>query len=347
MRLLIIIGLIAIVYSCASGIVEPITAKDPADYNWSIDTIKYNDPDIRQSLLSSLWGSSAKDVYLVGHTDAGGKIMHYDGISWKEIDFYKMGLMGGKELEMVYGFSADDVWICGQSQVAVGQSFEEYASFYHFDGSKWVKHFIPAKLSFLSISGDNSKNLWLCGEKGIISYYNGATTKVDTLKIGLGNDNHFVYNTATSNGERLALSYKVPYQYLHKEINNHWVAVDSFSLWDGVPKFGTGNLFRSLNGRLFSYGNYGVWEYVNGFWIKRISTDTGVTGMVEYKEGNFIVVDFRGKVYKYDGFNSTLIKDFGNDSQIYDVWANNEECFIVGYKSGTDIKTKSFVYHGK
>lgn len=37
--------------------------------------------------MSSIWGSSEKDIYMCGHSAGpGGGLWHYDGKEWLEID---------------------------------------------------------------------------------------------------------------------------------------------------------------------------------------------------------------------------------------------------------------------
>jgi len=76
--------------------------------------------------LRSVWGSSATDVYAVGHSGANGVVVHYDGTAWSTVTTPAIG-----QLTSVHGTSATDVWAVGA------------ASTIHFDGT-WQTHALPS-----------------------------------------------------------------------------------------------------------------------------------------------------------------------------------------------------------
>jgi hypothetical protein len=58
------------------------------------------------SRLGPIWGSSSTDIYVVSSTP--GKLWHYDGSTWKEID---TGSSSG--LADIWGSSASDIFTVG------------------------------------------------------------------------------------------------------------------------------------------------------------------------------------------------------------------------------------------
>jgi len=50
----------------------------PREYKWTLDTLSI--PNTFQISMNDIWGSSAEDVYVAGHSSgARGKMFHYDG----------------------------------------------------------------------------------------------------------------------------------------------------------------------------------------------------------------------------------------------------------------------------
>lgn len=346
MKKIVLLLSLLVYLSCNSNPVTPEYVKDPRDYIWTIDTIKYEDTTIIQSLLSSIWGSSEKDVYATGHTDSGDKIMHYDGISWKEINIRKYGIIE-TEIEAVTGLSANDVWVSGQTQIFTGEKPNLWGSAFHFNGTKWELFNIQAETFFIGIWGCSPNNIWLSGDRGVVAHYDGINLTADTIKIAAGSDASFyVYKIVEHNNIIHSVSFKYPYYYWHKKINDNWIVVDSFYA-DSQKKWGNSNLYITLDNKLYSYGDYGVWELNGDSWDKIITTQSTVTGITEYTRGKFIIADFFGKVYDSSYSNSTLIKDFGSGFELVAAWANNKECFIVANIAGGGIASKTVVLHGK
>lgn len=90
-------------------------------------------------LSAGVWGSSASDIYAVGHgINASGKItpllVHYDGANWTQIN---VPLPAGGDLgqwSRVWGSSANDVYVAGTVWDIAGVSSP---LLYHFDGTTW------------------------------------------------------------------------------------------------------------------------------------------------------------------------------------------------------------------
>ena len=62
--------------------------KGPRQFTWTVDTLAY--PNTFQTTMGRIWGSSPRDVYTVGHSSVGahGAMYHYDGETWKPINFH-------------------------------------------------------------------------------------------------------------------------------------------------------------------------------------------------------------------------------------------------------------------
>ncbi len=72
------------IISCSCDSTEPPIEIDPPgrrDYTWSVDTLKDNFLHLWRT-----WGSSSKDVWVVGggSTSDGVPLYHYDGEKWEK-----------------------------------------------------------------------------------------------------------------------------------------------------------------------------------------------------------------------------------------------------------------------
>ncbi len=63
----ILLSISLIIQGCKDSGVDVQPVKDPRTYTWTADTLEY--PHSAQTLMYRIWGSSFKDVYVVGHND--------------------------------------------------------------------------------------------------------------------------------------------------------------------------------------------------------------------------------------------------------------------------------------
>jgi hypothetical protein len=120
------------------------------NYLWTTDTLKY----LWQPNMEGIWGSSPTDVWTGGEKD----IFHYDGTTWTHWAYIPC------ELNTIYGFSANDVWIGGSN-----------GKIWHFDGSQWTENFVykPENAYLVDISdiyGSNPNDVYAVG----VIFYSGT-----------------------------------------------------------------------------------------------------------------------------------------------------------------------------
>jgi hypothetical protein len=142
--------------------------------------------------LSSVWGSSANDVYAVGHGyDVSGKykpiLYHYDGIGWTESNLTLPAGLVEAQLSSIGGSSANNVYGIGSGHDDGGHYLPVI---YHNDGTGWTEASLslPAEFSegFLyAVWGLSADNMFIGG-----SGYDGEREKpllyqstVDTSEI--------------------------------------------------------------------------------------------------------------------------------------------------------------------
>lgn len=96
--------------------------------------------------VSSVWGSSATDVYAVGGGDTG-VIYHFDGVAWSRVEHPAVPL-----LVWVYGFGRDDVWAVGTRGVVL-----------HYDGTAWSRLDPGLSDDLWGVFGHTPTDVWMVG----------------------------------------------------------------------------------------------------------------------------------------------------------------------------------------
>jgi hypothetical protein len=113
--------------------------------------------------LSGVWGAAPDDVWIVGGSDAGAEIYHYDGSTWSPVDAPDVAL-----LVWVYGFAPDDVWAVGQDGAVV-----------HWDGASWTVFDAGTTRDLWGVWGGASNDIWIVGGEvtgawPLILHYDGT-----------------------------------------------------------------------------------------------------------------------------------------------------------------------------
>ncbi len=98
--------------------------------------------------LSSVWGSSASNVFAVGGSPGAGEIYHYDGSSWNEMEMPA----GVSLLVWVYGFGPNEVFAVGEDGSAV-----------RYDGAAWTKLETGTTEDLWGIWGATPSEMWVVG----------------------------------------------------------------------------------------------------------------------------------------------------------------------------------------
>lgn len=158
-------------FTTSCNTTEPFDDIKPGrrDYVWTVDTLKANPGDL--FYMFSLWGSSPTDIWVVGHADASDlSKWHYDGISWKR-DVTRIS----SNLQSIYGFATNDVWMCDAPGLGV----------YHYNGQQWSTSYSynesGTRLGLNNIWGETSNNIYAVGGIDTISNgnYRGAILHFD------------------------------------------------------------------------------------------------------------------------------------------------------------------------
>jgi hypothetical protein len=353
MRTLFVIFCIAAIVqlSCEKSPNGPEPVKDPRQYTWAIDTLTY--PGSLQTSMRSIWGSSPKDVYVVGHNDRGfGKMYHYDGKSWKPVDL----AFGAIDLSAVYGFAANDVWAVGERidyNPNPPPNFLDSSLVIHFDGNQWRELRFPRQRGLTSIWGSGPNDIWIGGLFGTLYHYDGKIVKSDSVPFPIPKAADFLYSFSsivggTSGEAYLLLSAPLPNGadrfYLFRRQASTWVIADSVFSWRS-------GLWVSPSGALYATG-YGVHKRVGTSWL-RVLDEITTTEIAGTGDDNFLVVGnspaggLSGEVYHYNGTDWYQFKNLQFlNIQYSGVWTNGKEAFVIGVTFG-GYPQKTIILHGK
>jgi len=145
--------------------------------SWSVVPISLPN----NSELSGVSGSSANDIWAVGHVGsvAAPEILHFNGTSWSTVA--SAPVPSDSSLMSVSALAPNDAW-------AVGVSDHGNTLIEHFDGTSWSV--VPSPNStaqLLSVSAVSANNVWAVGytvdpttglEQGVTEHWDGTSWSV-------------------------------------------------------------------------------------------------------------------------------------------------------------------------
>lgn len=124
----------------------------------------------RIGFLSSVWGPTSDDVFVVGGQPEQGTVHHFDGTSWSAMQIPSVPI-----LVWVFGFAADDVYAVGEGGGII-----------HYNGVAWTSMDSPSNADLFGVWGMSSDDLWAVGgdidvgPMTILHYDGGGWTEVAT-----------------------------------------------------------------------------------------------------------------------------------------------------------------------
>ena len=354
--LIILFSLIAIallLISCRKD--DPIQPQPPTpgkrDYVWNLYNFKY--PGSYQTNMRSIWASSPKDVYIVGHTDESptGAMYHYDGDRWSPVTLSVRdgGLISGfVDFSSVYGFSPKDIWAVG-AKAYLGPppnyNYIDSSIIIHWDGTAWREFPIKRGRSLYTIWSSSPNDIWTGGGYGTLYHYNGVAwikLPFDTLFYfnnlsGFNSDD--IYSTCGKLIDAVQ-PYDSSQYFLYHYNGMQWSPLDSFMVTVDHPdwKFGL-NLWST--DKLYA-STYGVYLWQKSGWKQLFYNDWPLHIGGSSNENIFAVGDL-GRIFEWNGTDWKQFTDIEYPNiQWTGVWTNNVETFIVGNDGMT-----SYIMHGK
>jgi hypothetical protein len=103
---------------------------------------------------SSVWGSGADDIYVLGTFD----LIHWDGGAWSTVELPGAGGGDGQ----VWGTGSSDVWVMTGSD-----------TFLHYDGASWQEIETDMVGDGSAVWGASPDDLWAVGSPGSFAHYDG------------------------------------------------------------------------------------------------------------------------------------------------------------------------------
>jgi hypothetical protein len=113
--------------------------------------------------IADVWGSGSDDVFAVGADGQGTEpnLLHFDGTAWSDWSDRVRPL--AKTLSGVWGFSATDVFVTGDTKVL------------RYDGSMWRDTGLVTTHNLHAVWGSSATNVFAVGEAGAIFRFDGTT----------------------------------------------------------------------------------------------------------------------------------------------------------------------------
>ncbi|KAB2846769.1 MAG: hypothetical protein F9K45_01165 [Melioribacteraceae bacterium] len=358
LTIILITVVLAFNFSCKDSGTGPEEKKSVRDYTWTTDTLTNG---ASQTLMSSIWASSSKDIYICGHNSRNsGFLWHYNGNKWIDVDIFGSIQLGPVKLNSVHGISSDNVWAVG-SRVSTNPTpppnFVYQSFIIRFDGVKWKEENVKTKSAVYSVYANAENDVWACGEDGIVYHFNGNRWDIDTVAPPFEGSQFKLNNISVYKDKPYAMGNTqdlVKFQdvyYFFSLVNNEWVLLDSMRT-DASNinfKWGVGRLYSAPWGKLYSSG-WGIFEFTGNTWNKIIpffDINNPVRWMDGTNEKNIILAGDFGKSYHWNGTDLYKLTALEDEGILYTgVWMDENETFIIGYTT-TGFPDKTIVWHGK
>jgi hypothetical protein len=350
------LGILGLHCGCKKDPVSP-SQKNLRELTWRVDTLAY--PGSFQTLLSDIWGSSAKDVYVVGsNSNNRGLMWHFDGKSWTDV---KLGvtqggtIVGAIDLRDIYGFGPNNIWAVGdhiRNNPNPPPNFLDSSLLIHFDGGRWEEIPTPAGRTLTAVWGRSSNDLWMAGWQGTLFHYDGVTVKKEAFPLTAISDADTFYVPISIVGNASEGMYMLvadnafggrQFFFLQRE-NDRWVVTDNNFF------FHSSGLWMSPSGTLYVSGQ-SVYKRQSGGWNKTLDGfntlySIGIHGTDDsniFAVGRSNVEPYPGAIYHYNGNDWFNLQNLNILGVVYaEVWTDGREVFVVGTTG-----QKSIVLHGK
>ncbi|MCL4539942.1 MAG: hypothetical protein M1378_10190 [Bacteroidetes bacterium] len=349
---LIGLSLATMISGCHDKPVGPGNYSDPTKFTWTVDTV--SDPRNYQTLLTSIWGTSANNLYVCGYASNDvGMIYRYDGKSWTKISVSLLEggpIEGSLDLSWILGFSSNDIWVVG-GFVYVDQAslaFVDSALFLHWDGNAWQSYPPSYGGSINQVHGLAPNDIWAVGRS--IYHYDGASwiegdVPVPPQRMGFASiaevAPHDVY--AVGFIRDVSPPTDTGSYYLCHYDGSAWTITDSVVITSSyVSQVTFGEKLFALKGTLYSSFVSPIRVMRNGTWSDFLNVPD-VLYLGGNDGNNLYAIGMKGTVYWYDGSVWTRLEIPGSSGITFNaIWTNGFETFIVG-----DDGRRSYVYRGK
>ncbi len=327
--------------------------KNPFEMTWTADTIAYEGS--MQTLMTSMWASSPNDVWIAGHNDRSiGNVYRFDGKTWKMVDPMDKDIpVSPNSYNKVAGLAPNNIWMVGDRRAYTRKDL-----IINWDGTKWKEHNLNLQVRPISLCANKINDVWVGCDSAVVLRYNGSAWEKDIPKLnvpqgaeyfinGLVVKDNSAYLNVTSydmQGHRYIL-------FFVKGTMKNWTVLDSMEIKNpqSIIKWGNWGLSLGKEGRIYSFGDFGVWELIDNKWIHIIPINYTMQNVFALSDNYKIAVGVYGMVWFNDGASWQQITKFfspNGDVHIYDTWTDGNEIFLLGNTTGT-WPQKTIVWRGK
>jgi hypothetical protein len=352
--IIILILILSLVFfnSCSDNTINPNELlKDPRDLTWTSDTIAYEGS--MQTFLTSMWVYSPTDAWVAGHNERSfGEIYHFDGNKWTENEPMRSGVpISTKSINQIMGLTPNNLWMVGDRR-----GFTRKELILNWNGSTWKEHVLNIQLRPICLFTNRANDIWVGCDSAVVYHYNGTKWERDKPKLNILPASTYFINGIivkdTNTYLNVYVNDTVGKRYLFYFVNGNfknWVVLDSMEIKDpqSVIKWGNWGISMGNEGGIYSFGDFGVWQYINNEWVHILPINYTMHSIYEFKKNYKIAVGVYGMVWYYDGFTWQQLKNFFSPEgsiHMTDVWTNGKEVFILGY---TSWPQKTIIWRGK
>jgi hypothetical protein len=338
--LIISIVLIVSEFSCKNNPVEP-SSKDPRTLSWTVDTIVV--PNTYQTVLGTVWGSSAKDVYLTGTTSNTAVLYRFDGLVWRDAKMARSS-RGRYDIQLIRGFGPNNIWFIGSEwyfNFSPPPNWLDSTLVLQFDGTNWTQHLTEKREGRAEKwCAQNSNNLWIGGRKTLWNFKDRVWTQ-DTIPLVTAPQGFCgIHGLALDNSGNLFVTFyyrpvdagpNEQYYFLSRK-SGQWTLIDSAVIQPGriEYKWGYNDLWFSPSGDLYSIG-HGVYKWDGASWMIVQQGAYSLINITATGDAGFLVVGTNGAILHFNGGDWYRFAQFEDNNMMYtDIWTDGKEVFITG-----------------
>lgn len=241
------------------------------DYVWTIDTIQSGSI---QTYLTSLWGSSSKNVWASGYDADNAKCVYYfDGTQWSSVFIPPTYFI--KQFYAMEGSNPNNIFFVGAASYfnpSPPPNFLDSALVLQYSNGIWKYHNLSDAAAINSLCIVNENEIWAGGSKGNLFRYNG----VNWEEYFIGNaevliycieamtaDNIFAVGHYEKNiiGQGAYLA-----DYLYRFNGTQWNLIDSNIVSSNLNRLSFPTLLRNIDGNIFGSGDIGFAQKSGDSW---------------------------------------------------------------------------------
>ena len=278
LKRLIIIPILVLSWIFISCNRNPTTVKENneqsgrRDYIWALDTISSGS---FQTNLTTMWGSSSKDLWIGGYDADNSKcIYHFDGNHFNISPIPATSFI--KQFYSIKGISSDNIFFIGQANYinpVPPPNFLDNGFVIQYLNGQWKVHQIPNINPLITLCIRNNNEIWAGGVKGSLYKYDGSKWE----GYQLGDEKLLINCLVTDNRNELYASGHIekvfPGQgyyvadYLYKNDTGNWFLVDSNVTSNNYNRYSYPVLMKYIDGNIYGSGENGFVKKNGDSWI--------------------------------------------------------------------------------